>query len=66
MEFVLIGQHDMDFKKEIHNVLFDIGKDIKIHKVDKDNMIIEIDYDKYTEKLIQIFKDYCKCFQSPE
>lgn len=66
MEFVLIGQHDMDFKKEISNVLFDIGKDIKVHKIDKDNMIIEIDYDQYTERLTQIFKDYCKCFQLPE
>lgn len=32
---------------KIKNILFEIGKDIKIHKIDNDNMVLEIDYDKY-------------------
>jgi TPP-dependent indolepyruvate ferredoxin oxidoreductase alpha subunit len=39
---------------QIREVLFDLGKDIKIHKVDNVNMIIEIDYEKYVEKLKSI------------
>lgn len=32
---------------KIRSVLFDIGKDIKIHKIDNENMVIEIDYERY-------------------
>ena len=38
-------------EEKIKNILFEIGKDIKIHKIDKDNTIIEIDYDKYVLKV---------------
>ena len=37
----------MELEDKIKNVLFEIGKDIKIHTIDKDNMVIEIDYEKY-------------------
>lgn len=37
----------MSIDDKIRNVLFDIGKDIKIHKIDDENMVIEIDYDRY-------------------
>jgi flagellar capping protein FliD len=43
---------------QIREVLFDLGKDIKIHKVDNVNMIIEIDYEKYVEKLKSILGGY--------
>lgn len=45
----------MDIQNEIRNILFEIGKDIKIHKIDADNSIIEVDYDKYTKKILQVF-----------
>lgn len=41
----------MGLDDKIKNILFEIGKDIKIHKIDKDNTIIEIDYDKYVLRL---------------
>lgn len=40
--------------EKIDNILFQIGQDIRIHKVDAVNMIIEIDYDKYAKMLKSI------------
>lgn len=48
----------MDIEKEIHEVLLSLGQDIKIHSIDSDNSVIEIDYNKYTEKLLRVFRDY--------
>jgi hypothetical protein len=50
----------MDLEKEIHDILFNIGKDVKIHKIDDSNMIIEIDYDKYTAQILRVFMNYLK------
>lgn len=41
----------------IKNVLFEIGKDIKIHRIDHENIILEIDYDKYADLIIDAIKD---------
>lgn len=46
----------MDLEKEIKEILFRIGQEIKIHKIDNDNSIIEVDYDKYTADLMRMFK----------
>lgn len=48
----------MDLEEEINKVLFDIGKEIKIHQIDKENSVIEIDYSKYTAQLLRIFLNY--------
>lgn len=48
----------MSLEDDIKNILFDIGKDVKIHKLIDGNLIIEIDYDKYTIKILELFKDY--------
>jgi hypothetical protein len=48
----------MDIDKEIKDILFNIGKDVKIHKIDEDNMILEIDYEKYTADILRVFRDY--------
>ena len=45
----------MNLEDEIKNVLFNIGKEIQIHKLVDGNLIIEIDYDKYTAELIALF-----------
>jgi hypothetical protein len=44
----------MSLEEEIKSVLFQIGKDIKIHKIDSQNLIIEIDYDKYVNAIIDV------------
>ena len=46
----------MDIEKEIKDILFEIGKDIQIHKLIDGNLIIEIDYDKYTIEIMELFK----------
>ena len=48
----------MDFDDEIRAILFEIGKDVKIHKIDDKNMILEIDYDKYVAKFKSILEGY--------
>lgn len=48
----------MSLEQEIEGVLFEIGKDIKVHRLIDGNLIIEIDYEKYSEKIIEIFKKY--------
>jgi hypothetical protein len=48
----------MSLEKNIKAVLFELGKEIKFHQLDQENMIIEIDYDKYTAELMDVFKDY--------
>ena len=53
-----MGQKVMSIEDDIKSILFQIGKDIKIHKIDPTNMIIEIDYDKYTKDIVSLFKEY--------
>jgi hypothetical protein len=45
----------MELRSKIEEILFNIGKEIRIHTIGKD-MIIEIDYDKYTEELLELYK----------
>ena len=45
-------------ENDIKLVLLDIGKEIKLHKMGTDNYILDINYDKYTIKLMEIFKEY--------
>lgn len=46
----------MKIEDQIRNVLFEIGKDIKLHKIDSDNIVIEIDYEKYVLMLKSIIQ----------
>ena len=48
----------MDLEKEINNILFKIGQEVKIHKIDSTNSVIEIDYQKYTAELLRLFLNY--------
>lgn len=48
----------MSLEHRIKDILFEIGKDIKIHKLIDGNLIIEIDYDKYTIKIMELLKKY--------
>jgi len=42
----------------IKSILLDIGQDLKVHKLDTDNYIIDIEYDKYTIRVMELFKEY--------
>ena len=44
----------MYLEDRIREILFEIGKDIKIHKIDNDNSVIEIDYEKYVKLILGV------------
>jgi hypothetical protein len=48
----------MILENELGKILLNIGKDIKIHQIDDDNSIIEIDYQKYIAEIMELFKTY--------
>lgn len=48
----------MNLENEIKDILFEIGKEIKVHKLIDGNLIIEIDYDKYTIALMELINKY--------
>jgi hypothetical protein len=47
-----------ELEYDIKNILFKIGQDIKIHKLIDGNLIVEIDYDKYTIEIMELFAKY--------
>lgn len=49
---------NINLKEKINNILFKIGQEIKIHKIDNNNTIIEIDYDKYSNEILKLFEEY--------
>ena len=48
----------MSLEKDIKDILLEVGQGIKIHTIDVNNTAIEIDYDKHTIKLLELFKKY--------
>lgn len=46
----------MSIEDEIRNILFEIGKDVKIHKLIDGNLIIDIDYEKYVQEILKVIK----------
>jgi hypothetical protein len=47
-----------ELEYEIKAILFEIGKDLKVHKLIDGNLIVEIDYDKYTIEIMELFTKY--------
>ncbi len=46
----------MDIEDRIREILFEIGKDVKIHKLIDGNLIIDIDYEKYVKQIMDLIK----------
>lgn len=49
-----------NLESEIQEILFNIGRDVKIHKLVDGNLILEIDYELYTKQLIDLFYEYSR------
>jgi len=47
-----------NLEDEIKKIFFKLGSEIIVHKVDGDTYIIDIDYDKYTIQMMELFKGY--------
>lgn len=45
-------------KKEINNILFEEGKHVGIHKLYNNNFIIDIDYEKISNLIIEAIKEH--------
>lgn len=48
----------MDIEKEINEILLKVVQDVKIHKIDNENMVLELDYEKHTAEILRLFRDY--------
>ena len=48
----------MNIEDDIRSILFEIGKEVKIHKLIDGNLIIDIDYEKYVLQIIDKIKLY--------
>lgn len=48
----------MNLEDRIREVLFNLGKEIKILKIDDENMIFSIDYETYVQELKLILGEY--------
>ena len=48
----------MNLEDDIRDILFEIGKDVKIHKLIDGNLIIDIDYEKYVSQIVNKVKLY--------
>lgn len=48
----------MDLEKELKDILFNIGKEIKVHQVTDGHLILDIDYDKYVIEIMELFNKF--------
>ena len=48
----------MDLHDKINEILFNIGKELQIHKLPDGHLLIDIDYDKYLEEIMFAFDEY--------
>jgi len=48
----------VDLEKEINSVLFEMIKEVRLHRVDSENTVIEADYQKYTIEILRLFMRY--------
>jgi hypothetical protein len=46
----------MNLEDKIRQVLFKIGQELRVHNLDGDHLIVEIDYEKYVLELKQILE----------
>ena len=47
----------MDIEQGIRSILSTLGNEIKIHKLDEQNIILEIDYEKYTKQILDLIEN---------
>jgi hypothetical protein len=49
---------DLDqVKEEVRAILFQIGKDVDIHKLGDGNLIIDINYEKYVNQIVSLITE---------
>jgi hypothetical protein len=48
----------MELQHQLKDILFKIGQEIKVHKLPDGHLILDIDYDKYTAEIMELFKNF--------
>lgn len=48
----------------ISNVLFDLGKEIKILKIDSNNIILDVPYTEYIKKILVSVDEYVESIKA--
>ena len=46
----------MQLEDKIRDILFELGKNIKLHKITNENFIFEIDYERYVKELSSLLE----------
>lgn len=54
----MINLNEQTLKIEIGNILLDLGKNIKIHKINDENTILDVPYQEYIDKIVDLVKQY--------
>lgn len=52
------GRMKVDLDDSLRSVLFKIGKEIRLLKIDDDNIVIDINYEKYLDEIKLIIQEY--------
>lgn len=47
----------MSLEQGIRTILATLGNEIKIHKLDEENIILEIDYEKYIKQILGLIEN---------
>lgn len=55
----MINTDNENLRHEIGDILFRLGKDINIHKIDSANTIIDIPYKVYIDLIIEAAQKHC-------
>ena len=48
----------MDIYEEIEKILFKIGMEVEVHKFPDGHILLDIDYEKYTNEIVEIFDQF--------
>lgn len=50
--------NSMDLYDKINDILFNIGRELKVHKLPDGHLLIDIDYEKYVEEIMYAFDEF--------
>lgn len=50
-------------EQKIKDILFELVGQSKLHPITKTNFILEVDYEKYTKEILDVFTEYQKTHQ---
>jgi hypothetical protein len=47
----------MNINESIKDILFDMISSMQIHKFTEENLILEVDYEEYTKRILNLFEN---------